>query len=603
MTPAIVTRRRARLSIVLAGLLGGTLALGSQHAASPTATARSWVEGTLATLSVEQRIGQLVMPGLDSTWLATDSAEFERVRELVERGHVGGFVVFGGTDAVPGVLLNPAYAAVVLGDPLSAASTLNRLQRRSGLPLLNAGDFEFGVGMRIGGATRFPRAMAFGAAGDERLAEEAGRITALEMRAIGVHVNFAPVADVNNNPRNPVINTRSFGEDPARVGALAAAFARGLERGGVLATLKHFPGHGDTDVDTHLGLATVPHDRARLDAVELAPFRLAFREAGAVMIGHLEMPALEDDVPATLSRRAVHGLLRQEFGFDGLIVTDALRMDAIAKMVTPGEAAVRALEAGNDIVLLPGDDRAALDAIREAVGSGRVQAGRIDESVRRVLQAKARFGLHERRTVDLDAVADVVGGRAHRAVADAVGERALTLVRDEGGAVPLTASRAGSLLHLSVLDSVGNWRTTGAPGRTLVPELRSRWAGVTAVELSDRSTAADLDLVRAMAPRFDAISVALHVRAGGSAGVSPAVAALLRHLARTRGDRALVTSVFGNPYVAASIPELPAVLLAYDLGDGAERAVARALAGEAPIRGRLPVSIPGVANVGEGLDR
>jgi beta-N-acetylhexosaminidase len=583
------------------------LAVGAILASHPQATSArdAWVDETLAALSLDQRIGQLVMSGLDSTWLATDSAAFEALAERVERQHVGGFVVFGGAEPVPGVLLNPTYASVVLGNPLAAASTLNRLQRRAALPLLNSGDFEFGVGMRIEGATQFPRAMAFGAAGDERLAEEAGRITALEMRAVGVHVNFAPVADVNNNPRNPVINTRSFGEDPARVGALAAAFVRGLQRGGVIATLKHFPGHGDTDVDTHLGLATVPHDRARLDAVELAPFRLAFREAGAVMVGHLEMPAVEDGVPATFSRRAIEGLLRDEFGFRGLVITDALRMDAIAKMVAPGEAAVRALEAGNDVVLLPADDHAAVRAIREALDRGRLNPQRLDASVRRVLEAKAQLGLHQERVVDLERVADVVGGRAHRAVADAVGERSITLVRDEGGAVPLRLARTAQVLHLSVLDSPGGWRT-GAPGRALVPQLRARWPSLTAIELSNRSTASEIELVRAMAPRFDAISVAVYARAASGPGrleLPPLVASLLRDLARGAPARPLVTAFFGNPYLAASLPDLPAVLLAYDLGDVAERSAVRAIAGEARIGGRLPVGIPGLAAVGHGLDR
>jgi beta-N-acetylhexosaminidase len=582
-------------------------AVGSILVSHPQATSarNAWVDETLAALSLDQRIGQLVMSGLDSTWLATDSAAFEALAERVERQHVGGFVVFGGAEPVPGVLLNPTYASVVLGNPLAAASTLNRLQRRAALPLLNSGDFEFGVGMRIEGATQFPRAMAFGAAGDERLAEEAGRITALEMRAIGVHVNFAPVADVNNNPRNPVINTRSFGEDPSRVGALAAAFVRGLQRGGVIATLKHFPGHGDTDVDTHLGLATVPHDRARLDAVELAPFRLAFRDAGAVMVGHLEMPAVEDGVPATFSRRAIEGLLRDEFGFRGLVITDALRMDAIAKMVEPGEAAVRALEAGNDVVLLPADDHAAVRAIREALDRGRLNAQRLDVSVRRVLEAKAQLGLHQERVVDLERVADVVGGRAHRAVADAVGERSITLVRDEGGAVPLRLGRTAQVLHLSVLDSPGGWRT-GAPGRALVPQLRARWPSLTAIELSNRSTASEIELVRAMAPRFDAISVAVYARAASGPGrleLPPPVASLLRDLARGAPARPLVTTFFGNPYLAASLPDLPAVLLAYDLGDVAERSAVRAIAGEARIGGRLPIAIPGLASVGHGLDR
>ena len=600
----------ARGAVLLLCALVAAAAPARPDVAALEPAARRWVEQTLAGLTPDEKVGQLVMPGVDSTYLPTDSDAFKRVEGIVKDGQVGGVLVFGGTEAVPGVLLNATYGSgVVLGDPLSAAATLNRLQRAATVPLLNAGDFEWGVGMRIRGATQFPRAMAFGAAGDARLAEEAGRITGAEMRAIGVHVDFAPVADVNNNPRNPVINTRSFGEDPARVGALAAAFARGLARAGVISTLKHFPGHGDTDVDTHLGLATVPHDRARLEKIELAPFRAALGAGTpAVMIGHIELPAAEPEkgLPATLSARVVDGLLRRELGFGGLVLTDSMSMHAVAKMMPPGEAAVRAVEAGNDVVLHPPDDRAALDGLREAARSGRLSAARIDTSVRRLLETKARLNLHASRVVPLDAVADVVGSAAHRAVAQAVSERAVTLVRDEHGAVPLTLPKDAAVLHLSVLDYPANWRIA-APGRTLVPALRARWPRLTAIELSDRSTGAELDLVRASAPRYAAVVVAVYVRAASASGrleLSSELARLLNGLARAAGStQPFVAVFFGNPYVTASLGDVPAALLTYDFGDLAEGSAGRALAGEIAIQGRLPIAIPEVGAVGHGLER
>lgn len=570
--------------------------------------ARRWVERTLASMTLEEKAAQLVMAAVDSTFLSTDTQTYQELESLVRDRRVGGLIVFGGTEPMPPVLLNPTYGSVVLGDPLSAASTFNHLQRLARVPLLTAGDFEFGVGMRIRGATQFPRAMAFGAAGDERLAEEAGRITAAEMRAIGVHVDFAPVADVNNNPRNPVINTRSFGEDPVRVGALASAFARGLQQGGVIATLKHFPGHGDTDVDTHVGLATVPHDRARLDRLELVPFRAGLAAGvGGVMIAHLALPGLGEatGVPATLSHKAVTDLLRHDLGFDGLVFTDSLTMAAVAKMASPGEVAVRAVEAGNDIVLHSPDPDAAVSAIAEAMRSGRLGAERVDASVTRILEAKARMRLHEGAVVDLDRVADAVGGRAHQAVADAVSERAITLLKDEAGQVPLSLPSTARVLHLSMLDYPANWRIS-APGRTFVPALKARWPETTAIELSDRSTAAELDLVRAMAPRFDAIVVAAYVRAASASGRMDLAAPLVRlvgDLRRAAASRPLVVCLFGNPYVAALVADAPAVLLTYDFGDAAERAAARTIVGAIPIRGRLPIALPGVAPVGAGLDR
>ncbi len=429
-----------------------------------------WLEKTLSAMTLEEQIGQLLMPSFESSFLPVDSERFERLQALVTKRHVGGFLVFGATEPVPSVLLNPTYGAVTLGNPHAAAATLNRLQRLSALPLLNTADFEFGVGMRIAGGTQFPRAMAFGAAGDPVLAEEAGRIIAQESRAMGIHVDFAPVADVNNNPRNPVINTRSFGEDPARVGALAAAFVRGLRAGGMLATLKHFPGHGDTDVDTHLGLATIPHDRARLDEVELPPFRMALAAgADAVMIAHVELPKIDPapGVPATLSEPAITGLLRQDLGFEGLVFTDSMSMHALTKMANPAEAAVRAIQAGADVVLHSPDDDAAAGGVRAAVERGEIPRARILESARRMLLAKARLGLHTQRVVDLEQVSERVGGRAHLAVAQTVSERALTLVQDRHGHVPLKVAQDRAVLALSVLDYPGNWRIA-APGRTFI---------------------------------------------------------------------------------------------------------------------------------------
>jgi beta-N-acetylhexosaminidase len=521
-------------------------------------------------------------------------------------GHV---TAFGGVEPAPDVLLNSTYGSIILGQPSALASTLNRLQAVAPVPLLVAADFEWGPGMRIGGATRFPRAMAFGAAGDERLATEAGRVTAIESRAMGVHVNFAPVADVNNNPRNPVINIRSFGEDPARVGALVAASVRGLQAGGLLATLKHFPGHGDTDVDSHLGLPIIPRDRSRLEAVELPPFSAGVQAgADAVMVAHIELPALDPEKgPATFSRPIVTGLLRDQMKFTGLVYTDALRMDAIAEMMPPGEAAIRAVRAGADVVLDSPDPKAAFEAIKNAVEKGTLSRAQIDASARRVLVAKARLGLHRTRSVNLEAVPLHVGGRRHESVARAVAEHAVTLVKDTRGAVPLKRGRDASVLYLSILDYPSNWRT-GAPSRTMIPELKQRWPDTQSVELSDRSTPNEISLVTAMAPRFDVVVAGIFVRAASASGridLSPGLIRLLQTLARSaeRRGQPFVVAFFGNPYVALSVPDMPAMLFAFDFSDHAESAIVRALAGEIPIGGHLPVALPDLFPIGHGLTR
>ncbi|MEX1128515.1 MAG: glycoside hydrolase family 3 protein [Vicinamibacterales bacterium] len=568
--------------------------------------AEKWVQSTLKKMSIEDKVGQMIVSSFMSTFMSTDSAQFDALVRSVHELKVGGFHVFGGAERVPNVLLNPTYGAVTLGQPLEAASLINRLQAISPVPLLNTADFEAGVGFRIAGATAFPRLMAFGAARDERLAEEAGRVTGEEARALGVHVNFAPVVDVNNNPRNPVINTRSYGEDPQMVGRLASAYIRGMQAAGVAATLKHFPGHGDTDVDSHLGLPIIKHPRARLDQIELVPFRAGVAAgAEAVMTAHIELPELDPTpkTPTTLSGPIVQGLLRKDLGFDGLIYTDSMGMAGVAAMHTPGEAAVLAVKAGNDVILHSPDDDAAFNAVVAAVKSGRIPEPQINASVQRILRAKARAGLHRHKMVNLDHVAAVVGTRKNLAVADEVSERSITLLKDDRNQVPLKAPRDAQVLYLSVLDFPSNWRIA-APSRTFIPELRRRWPNVTSIELSDRTTSAEIDLVRAMAPRFDVVIASVFVRAGSASGRMDLAEPLQRLLnGFNRGTRPFVTVFFGNPYVAMYMPDLPAVMMTYDFYDRAEASAVKALAGETAIGGRLPIELPGYAKVGAGLDR
>ncbi len=572
--------------------------------------AQRWVDDTFKKMTLDDKVGQLFMTSIDSMYLASDTERFEALVAKIQELKLGGIIVFGGSERAPSVLLNNTYGTVTLGQPLSAASTLNRLQEASALPLLTAADFETGVAFRMSGATAFPRAMAFGAAGDEQLAFEAARITAQEGRAIGVHLNFAPVADVNNNARNPVINTRSFGEVPASVGALNAAYIRGLKAGGMLSTLKHFPGHGDTDVDSHIGLPVIPHDRARLDAVELPSFQAGIDAgADAVMTAHIQLPALDaaEFSPTTLSRPIVTGLLRDQMKFDGLVVTDAMTMDAISRRMSPGDAAVRAVAAGNDLILQSPDDASAVAAVKAAVTAGTIEMAQLDASVRRILRTKARLGLHRQRLVSLDALATHVGGRANALVAQQASQRGITLLKDDRNQVPLRVPREAAVLYLSVLDYPSGWRIA-SPSRTVIPELRQRWPSVTSIELSDRSTPSEIDLVRATALRYDAIVVSVFVRASSGSGrmdLAAPITKLLQDLARMTAStpRPFVTMFFGNPYVPMFVPELPAVLLTYDYYDLAEVSAVRALAGEAAITGRLPISLPGFFDVGFGLMR
>jgi beta-N-acetylhexosaminidase len=588
-------------------------ATGAPTTALPTTLdkiAQKWVDDTIKKMTVDEKIGQLLMPSIDSTYLATDTDEYERVAHLVTDLHVGGILLFGGTEPSPSVLLDDHYGSTILGDPLAAATLLNRLQTLATTPLLTASDFEAGAGFRMRGATAFPRQMAVGAAGDTALAFEAARTTALEGRAIGVHVAFAPLVDVNNNPRNPVINVRSFGESPDAVGKLAVEYVRGLHSGGMLATLKHFPGHGDTDVDSHLGLPIISKPRAELDAVELPPFRDGITAgADAVMTAHIELPALDPAAfsPASLSKPIITGVLRGDLKFDGLVFTDAMTMDAIAKQLSPGDAAVRAIEAGDDVVLNSPDNAAAAAAIKAAVAAGEISAERLDDSVRRLLSAKARLGLYKSKTVSIDDVPKMVGGRQHALIAQQIAQKSITLLKDDRNQVPLRAPRDANVLVLSLLDYASGWRI-GAPGATLLPALKDRWPHLTAIELTDRATPAELDLVRTTAPHYDAIVVAVFVRAASGSGRQDLPAPLARLLAdlahaTSNTPRPIVAIFFGNPYAAMAAPDLPAMLLTYDFYALPESAAAHALIGDAPIAGRLPIALPGLFESGWGLVR
>ena len=571
---------------------------------------RRWIDETLDAMTLDEKIGQLVLPSLRSVYASSDSDVYDGLSGLVKQQRVGGFHVFGGRQMVPDVLLNNVYSRTVLGRPLAAASILNRLQAESRIPLLVTADFETGVGFRMVGATNFPRAMAFGASGDLALAFEAGRVTAIESRAIGVHVNFAPVVDVNNNSRNPVINTRSFGENPATVGELAAAYVRGLRAGGMLATAKHFPGHGDTEVDSHLELPVIRHSRSRLDTVELPPFKRAIAAGvSGVMTGHIQLPALDprQGRPTTFSRPIVQTLLREELGFDGLIFTDSMQMRAVTEMMSPADAAGQAIAVGHDVILHSPDDTSALEGIKAALTEGLITEAAITQSVRRILTAKARLGLHRRSHVDLDSLPLFVGSRAHQSVARQISERSMTLIKDVDNSVPLPIQRDESVLYLSMLDYPSGWGL-GAPSRVMIPELEQRWKNVTSVELSDRSSRSEIELVRETASQYDAIVAGVFVRTASFSGRMDLVSdlvMLLKQLSEqaVKNAQPLVVVFFGNPYAATFLPELPAVLLTYDYRGLTEETAVRALAGEIPIGGRLPVALGSKFRVGHGLTR
>src|SRR5580700_7004361 len=391
-----------------------------------------WAEKTLHKLTLEEKIGQVFMIWCRASFLNVENPEYLQLRDDMQKYHVGSFAM---TVHVDGPYL-------LRSEPYEAAELLNRLQRDSKLPLLFAADFERGVSMRLQGTTVFPHAMAFGGDGKMEDAENFGRITGEESRAIGIHWNFFPDADVNSNPANPIINTRSFGEDPQQVGDLVTAYIKGAHQAGMLTTVKHFPGHGDTATDSHLGVASVNGDRAHLDSIELPPFRQAIAAGvDSVMVAHVTVPALDPDPNhvATTSTAVVSDLLEKQMGFNGLIVTDALDMAGLTHLFANdiGRAAVEAFKAGNDMLIIPADLGASYEAMVKAARSGEISRERLDHSVLKILKIKASLGLQVSRTVDVSELATAVGKPENIAFGEKVADSAITLVRDNGKVLPL----------------------------------------------------------------------------------------------------------------------------------------------------------------------
>jgi beta-N-acetylhexosaminidase len=425
-------------------------------------------------------------------------------------------------------------------------------------------------------------------------------VVADEARAVGVHVTFGPVLDVNSNPANPIINTRSFGEDPERVARLGSAFVRGVRSGGLMTVAKHFPGHGNTATDSHIDLPVIAADRARLDAVELVPFRAA-AEAGidGMMIAHIAVTGVEGSnaPPASVSRHFVTEVLKEQLGFGGLVFTDAMDMGGVTRRYGATEPLVLALEAGADVLLQPLDVAAGIDAVVAAVRSGRVPEARIDRSVRRVLEAKARLGLPARRLVALDDVDERVGTRPHRAVAAEIARRSITLARDGRGLVPLAPGRRVlSVTYAEVADLLA--------GRAFDRELAAGGARVSSARVDDRTGAAEFVALRRRADSADVIVASAYVSPRehrGTVGAGGGFPGFVEAL--SAAGKPVVAVTFGSPYLVSAFPSVPAYLLAWGGAETSQQAAARALLGSAPITGRLPISIPPSLPRGTGITR
>jgi beta-N-acetylhexosaminidase len=576
-----------------------------------SADALKWADAELKKMSLEEKIGQLISVGVNARFLNRESDEFKELRRQVEQNHVGGIILFRG----------PIYESVHL---------VNRMQQSAKLPLLISADLESGSGMRFDDATNFPWNMAVGATGNPDYARREGELTAREARALGVQQIFAPVADVNNNAGNPVINVRSFGEDPAEVARFVSAFIKGAQSGGVLATAKHFPGHGDTATDSHRGLPVINVNRERLESVELVPFRAAIKAGvGAIMSAHIGLPQIDPTqvsplprdsilrpayaeqevltenavLPGTLSPVVLGGLLRKDLGFDGIVVTDALDMSGLTIYFKQDEAAVRAVLAGADMLLKPGDPDAVVRGLREAVKGGRVTESRIEQSARKILAAKYDLGLAAQRLTPIEEIDAVVMSPDAVKLTDEVAGHAVTLVRDdarllqrEGGTGLRPSSRVFNL-------AVTNGEDRFWIANPFVSQLARLGLRAETVVLDSRSTEQEVKDALERAQKADVVLASMYgrVRSGAvnSVGVPEQFARVLNTLLEKKVP--VVGISFGNPYLLQSFKGLQTYVVAYGDMPSLQRAAARSLAGRADFTGRLPITLPGLYPRGTGI--
>jgi beta-N-acetylhexosaminidase len=557
------------------------------------ATSSRWTDSVLASLTLREKAAQIVWPWVLGDYVSGDSPQWRRLTQYIQQEKVGGFIIS-------------------VGSPTEVAAKLNAFQSMSKIPLLFGADLEAGAGFRarggyfvpnaidLGGAIVFPPEMAIGATGDTTLAYEQGRLTAQEGRALGIHIAYAPVLDVNNNPDNPVINTRSYGEDPDLVARMGVAFIHGLQDHGMIATGKHFPGHGDTGINSHLALPIVTASRSRLDTVELVPFRAAVKGGvGAIMSFHGVMPALDSsNVPGTLSPKVLTGLLRGEMGFKGIIVSDAMDMRGVLDQFGAAEATKRGIAAGIDVLIQPQDVSQTIDAVIAGVSEGRYTEARLDSSVRRVLETKRRLGLAQKKLVDLNALRFLVGDSSNLQVARKVAEKSITLVKDSLKQIPLSVPGARVL-------SITLARRTDLPaGNAFNAELRSGLPNLRTEFVATEDAALNYPRLLAATDSADVTIVSSYMGQGSDVVTLNAPQPFTNFVQTLvqRGRKPIVVA-FGNPYLLQQLPWVGTYLVAWGGFPVSQTAAARALLGTSAISGHLPISIPPYASRGAGENR
>jgi len=527
-------------------------------------------EQKISEMTLREKIAQMVISSSLGEDYNEDSAEYKKLKKLCQDTKVGGFIFFKGS-------------------ALGYAGLSNKLQGLSETPLLISADFERGTGMRVTDGTLFPNNMAIGATNNPELAYKMGLSIAVESRSLGIHQNYAPVCDVNNNPNNPIINVRSFGEDPELVSKMSAAMIKGLQEGNVIATAKHFPGHGDTEIDSHNDLPVLNFSMDRLNKIELVPFKNAIsNNVMSVMTAHLSFPELENqpNVPASLSENIVNGLLINQLGFNGLIITDALNMKGITKYFSTSQVAVMCVNAGIDLILMPIDEEETISAIEKAVNTGSISEGRINKFVEKILKAKEWLGLLNNRFINENDLGSKINTSESNTLGQQIADESITLVKDDRNILPLKSKNEKTLV-LNLSDGKDNINSG-----CFSEQIMKMNGNLQIINIDSDISSQRTDEITSEASSYDVIIIAIYakVRYGtGKISILPSHVELLGNLDKS-GKKLIVIS-FGNPYLMKEFPAISNYICTYGDADVSINAAIKAIYGDIKFKGILPVSI------------
>ena len=535
------------------------------------------IEESLKEMTLSEKVGEMLIAQIDAHYSDIEGKEFQLLSRLVQEGKIGGIMF-------------------LKGDAFSAAMLANHFQTIAPRPLLISADMERGVAMRLSGATEFPPNMAVAATKDPRLAEEMAKVIATEGLLLGIHQNYAPTVDLNINPLNPIINTRSFGDNVPLTISMSNAIIKGLQSNGMVATAKHFPGHGDVTIDSHVSLPVLQLDRQQLDAYELKPFKAAIEQGViSVMVGHIAIPKLTGTMePASISKRIVTDLLRNELGFTGLIITDALNMRALYDGQNVAEVSVKAVQAGNDLLLFSPDPELAHSSIVKAVEEGLIAEEQINASVRRILQVKEWLGIENRRIVNINRIKEGISSEMHRTLARQIAERAVTLVSDTNHNLPLKKEAASGTLLNIILQDKANPET----GKGYIEKL-NRTYSATHIRIDPGTDSLGYANAAELAAKASAVLVTSYVKALSSSGALTLSEKQQQFIHSLAGivpkEKPLIFVSLGTPYIINSFPEITTGLCTYSSSDTSEEMAVETVNGELQPKGVLPVSLQGLS--------